>query len=260
MPISIGSGDIGAWLGSLLWPFLRIGALLVAAPVFSSVMVSARLRAMLAVLLAATVAPLLEASPALEPVSVAGMILAAQQVMIGVAMGLVFQFVFMALAVAGEAIALSMGLGFASQLDPANGVQVPVLGSYYGILGTLLFLALDGHLAMLGLLADSFRTLPVGAGGIGREGLWTLVSWITATFAGAVMVALPALIALLIANLCFGVITRATPQLNLFAVGFPLTLILGLIAVMLTLSELAPQLGGLVADALSLGHELAVVR
>lgn len=258
MPIAIGSGDIGAWLGSLLWPFLRFGALLVAAPVFSSLMIPARLRALLALVLAAAVAPLLDVAPSVDPISLAGLILASQQVLIGITMGMVFQFVFMALTVAGEAIALSMGLGFASQLDPANGVQIPVVSSYFGILGTLLFLAFDGHLALLGVLADSFQSLPVGAGGIHREGMWALVTWITDTFAGAVMVALPALVALLVANLCFGVITRATPQLNLFAVGFPLTLILGLLAVLLTLPELAPQLSRLAGEGFLLARDMAV--
>lgn len=256
MPIAIGSGEIGAWLGSLLWPFLRIGALLLAAPVFGALMMPARLRVLLALGLAILVAPLVTA-PAVEPISAGGVIIALQQILIGLAMGLVFQLVFMTLAVAGEAIALSMGLGFASQIDPASGVQIPVVGSYFGILGTLLFLAFNGHLALLGVVVDSFQTLPVGAGTVAREGLWLLVTWIADTFEGAVLVALPALIALLVVNMCFGVITRATPQLNLFAVGFPLTLIMGLVAVLLTLPELAPQLARLISGGLTLASDLA---
>ena len=167
--------------------------------------------------------------PAVEPLSLTGLLISAQQVLIGLAMGFILQLVFSVLAMVGESIAMSMGLGFASMIDPQNGIQIPVLSSYYVTLATLVFLALDGHLVLIGLLVDSFHTLPIGLESLAREGLWQLVGWASRMFAGAVLIALPALASLLLVNLAFGIITRAAPQLNIFAVGFPMTILLGFV-------------------------------
>ncbi len=238
--------QLSAWLGEFLWPFLRIGAVFAVAPVFSARMVPVRVRVLLAVVLSWMLIPLIPEPPAVEPVSAAGILMAAQQIMIGLTMGFVLQLVFAGLAFAGEAVAMSMGLGFASMMDPQNGTQVPVVSSYYVIVATLLFLALNGHLILIGLLADSFRTLPVG-GGVEREILWTLVVWAGHLFSGGLLVALPAVTSMLLVNLAFGVVTRAAPQLNIFAVGFPVALFIGFILLFYTVPGIAPRFESLLS-------------
>jgi len=250
------TAEITAWVGSLLWPFLRIGAMLLAAPLYGAGTVTTRVRIAFAFILAIVVAPLLPTPPAVEPLSLAGLVISAQQVLIGVSIGFVLQMVFSALTQAGEAIALSMGLGFASMVDPQSGVQVPVVSSYFVIMSTLMFLALNGHVALIELTLLSFQALPVGVEGISREGLWALVGWASTMFVYALLVALPAVAAMLLVNLSMGVITSAAPQLNIFAVGFPMMILLGFILLLLTLPVLLPQFTELLASGIDMMGQL----
>ena len=198
------------------------------------------------------VAPLLPETPAIDPFSPSALVIAIPQVLIGIAMGLVLQLVFAAVVLGAQLLAMSMGLGFASMIDPQNGVHVPVVSQYYLVLATLIFLALDGHLVLVSVLADSFQTLPVGTTGLSPGGLWSLVAWGSHLFAGGVLIALPVVTATLVTNIAFGVITRAAPQLNIFAVGFPVTMLVGFMAMMGTLAYLAPQVSTLLLDAYEL--------
>jgi flagellar biosynthetic protein FliR len=129
----------------------------------------------------------------------------------------------------GQLLSNTMGLGFAFNVDPLRGVSTPVLGQLYMILVTLTFLAIDGHLVLIETLAQGFTTLPVGMTGLDGPMIWRVVAWGGQLFAGALTVALPGMAALLVVNLAFGVMSRAAPSLNLFAVGFPITLIAGLV-------------------------------
>ena len=227
--IQIGAGELTATVGAYFWPFARILGMVMVAPVFSASMVTPRLRVVVAVTLTLIVAPLLPAGPTADPLSVAGGLITVQQVIIGLAMGLALQMVFDALIIAGQAAAMSMGLGFAIAVDPARGVNVPIVSQYFMVLATLAFLALDGHLMVIETLVLSFDVLPVGETGFSTRGMEQLVHWGSYMFAGAVKIALPAMTALLIVNLAFGVISRAAPTLNLFAVGFPITMLLGFV-------------------------------
>ncbi len=202
--------------------------------------------------MAGLMVPLIPPVPTIDPLSAGGLLIGIHQILIGLAMGFILQLVFAAVAVAGESIAMSMGLGFASMIDPQNGIQVPVLSSYYALVTTLLFLALNGHLTLISLLAESFQTLPIALEGLPRKGLWQLVEWASHMFAGAVLVALPALASLLLVNMAFSLITRSAPQLNIFAVGFPIILLLGFILLLLTIHSLTPQFTQLLSD----GYEL----
>lgn len=246
------TAEITAWVGSLLWPFLRISAMLIAAPLFGAGTVSVRIRVAIAFILAVVIAPLIPAPPAVEPLSLEGLSIAAQQVVIGAAIGFILQMVFSALTQAGESIALSMGLGFASMVDPQQGVQVPVVSTYFVIMSTLLFLALNGHVAVIELTLQSFFTMPVAVDGFTRADLWSVVSWGSTMFAYGLLVAMPAVASMLLVNLSMGVITRAAPQLNIFAVGFPMMIMLGFILLMLTIPVLVPQFTELLANALGL--------
>lgn len=241
--------QIAAWLGDFLWPFMRIGMLFTVAPIFGGRLVPVKVRVILALAVTWVLLPVIPSAPALDPLSASGLLIVVQQLLIGLVMGFMLQLVFAALMLGGHTIAMSMGLGFASMVDPQNGIQVPVIGQYYVTLATLLFLALNGHLALLGVLAESFQSLPIGVDVLARQSLWDVVIWGGQMFAGGLLIAMPAVTALLMTNIAFGVITRAAPQLNIFGVGFPLTLTLGFLIMMFTLPALIPQFSDLLSEA-----------
>jgi len=159
---------------------------------------------------------------------------------------------------AGHVVAQKMGLGFAMMVDPQNGVQVPVISQYYLILSTFIFLFLNGHLILIDLLAESFRSLPVGEGLV-REDYRTLVAWGSRMFAGGLLVALPAVAALLLVNLGFGIITRAAPQLHIFAIGFPLAMLIGFALIWLSLPGAVDNFEGLLEGAFGLIKTLLLI-
>lgn len=248
--LTVTSLQLNAWVAAFLWPFMRIGAMLVAAPVFGARLVPVRVRLALALVLALMMAPLVsQDTAAIDPLGAQGLLIGAQQVLIGLAMGFILQMAFSAIVIGAQSIAMSMGLGFATAVDPQNGVQVPVLSQYYLTLATLIFLALNGHLLLVQLLVDSFRTLPVGMTGLSANGLWDIVNWGGRMFAGAVLIALTGIASLLLINLAFGVMSRAAPQLNIFGVGFPVMMGTGFIVIMLSLPGLAPHVSALMQDA-----------
>jgi flagellar biosynthesis protein FliR len=247
--LTLTSGQLEAWMALYLWPFFRIGGCLMVAPIFGAAFVPARVRLVLAGALTILVAPLLPAQPAVSPFSAEGLAITVQQVLIGVALGFVVQLIFDSLAMGGQLLANSMGLSFAFNVDPQRGVSTPVLGQFYMILATLVFLALNGHLTLIEMLVDGFRTMPVGMNGIGTDGLWQLTRWGEQIFRGALVVALPGLTALLIVNLAFGVVSRAAPSLNLFAIGFPITLIFGLLIILVGLPSVQTAFVGMMREA-----------
>jgi flagellar biosynthetic protein FliR len=246
-------------VSAYLLPFLRIGGMIMVAPVFGARMVSMRVRVALCAALAYITVPLLPAPPSLEPLGVAVMLVAAQEVLVGVAMGFTVQMIFDALVIGGQTMAMSMGLGFAMMVDPQRGVSVPVLSQFLVIMGILVFLALNGHLAMLRLLVESFDLLPVGQG-VSRDGLMSVVSWGSNMFAGALRVALPGVIALLVVNTAFGVMSRAAPTLNLFAVGFPVALLLGFIILVLNIPNFTPAFESLLYGSLNVIRQMLSLR
>jgi flagellar biosynthetic protein FliR len=246
--------QLETWLGGLLWALGRVGGLCLVAPVLGSGMIPARIRVGLVVMLTLVLAPL--APAAVDPLSAAGVATMASQVLVGAAVGFVLKLVFEAVAFGGELVGQGMSLGFAEVVNPGEGGSTPVLSQFYMVLVTLLFLALNGHLRLIQLLAGSFQTLPPGPLAIDAQGLHAVVLFATHLFAGAVRVALPAVTALLVVNVGFAAISRAAPSMNLFAVGFPITLCLGSIALWLGLRALPGAFETLQDSAWSLMHEL----
>jgi flagellar biosynthesis protein FliR len=232
-----------------VWPLLRIGALFISVPVFGGNGVPAWVRLILAVAMTWVVMPLLPPPPPFELLTYAGMMIAVHQVFIGILSGFFLRMVFAAVVFGGQAIAYSMGLGFASMVDPQTGVQVPVVAQFYMMLTTLLYLAMDGHLLLIEILLDSFRTIPISINGISQAGIWTLLAWSTRIFVGGLLMALPVIFGLLLVNMGFGVATRAAPQLNVFAVGFVVTILLGLWFIGLTVPVVLNGFSGLLGES-----------
>jgi flagellar biosynthetic protein FliR len=187
--------------------------------------------------------------PQVDPVSAEGILVLAGQLAIGLAMGFMVRLVFAAVEMGGNIVGQTMGLGFAQMMDPANGITVPVVSQFYSVMATLIFLALDGHLILIDILVDSFHVMPVATTTPISGGLWLLVSWGAWIFKGAMLIALPAVSAMLLVNIAFGVMMRAAPQLNIFAVGFPVTLMLGFVFILVSLTLFLPQFTGLTDDA-----------
>lgn len=245
------SADIASWIGTLVWPFTRIAAMLAIAPVFGARIVPLRVRLIVALLLTVVVVPLIPPVPVIDPLSAASALVTVQQLLLGLAIGFSLQLVLAALVIAGQFISMGMGLGFAQMVDPQNGVSVPVIGQYYLVIATLLFLALNGHLALLHVLVDSFKSVPIGVAALSREDFRSIAYWGVRMFGDAVLVALPAVASILLVNLCFGVVSRSAPQLNIFGVGFPVTLTLGFVVLVFALSNLLPELRHMVDQALT---------
>lgn len=255
--ISFSEAQLAQWLADLLYPFMRVAALFTAAPVFSLRQFPMRARILLAMMITWLLQPLIPSAPVVEVFGPQSFLIAAQQIAIGLAMGFLLQMVFQALIFGGQSIAFSMGLGFALMMDPQNGVQVPVVSQFYLLVATLAFVASNGHLALLGVMADSFQVIPVGLDGIDRNGLHNMVAWGSEMFAAGVVMALPVIVALLLMNIGMGVVGRAAPQLNIFAVGFPVTLLAGLILMWLTVPQVLLSFGELMTSAL--GNALSLI-
>lgn len=230
---------IASWVSHFMWPLIRISSFFVIVPVLGARLVPARIRMGLALVITITVYPLLPDMPLLEAVDLATFIIIFEQVIIGTTLGFLVFVVLQIFILAGQMISMQMGLGFASMVDPANGVSVAVLSQWYQVLVTLVYLALNGHLLTLQVVIDSFYTLPIGQG-MFTTGSWMLLAEFGAwLFRASLMLALPAISALLLVNISFGVMTRAAPQLNVFALGFPVTMLGGLVVVWVSYSAAA---------------------
>ena len=246
----ITTAEIAAMVGTYFWPFVRISAMLMAAPLFGakSIVFSAH-RLGLAIFLTIIVGPLLGPAPVVEPMSAAGLLILFNQFIIGFAMGFILQLAMSALSIAGQSIAMTMGLGFAQSVDPVTGVSVPVVGKFYLVIGTLIFFLLNGHLVAIKILLESFTVLPVGEKGMTNSGMMLIVLWAGQMYAGALLIALPCMVTLTLINIAFGVMTRSAPQMNIFAVGFPTTLFAGVLIIMLTLPGLLPRFTDILMQA-----------
>lgn len=231
--------DVGHWVSRYLYPFARIAALMMVMPLFGTRMVSQRIRLLLAVTVTLVVVPVLPPFPHVEAMSVASFIIILQQMLIGIVLGYVVELLMQVFVIAGQLIAMQTGLGIATTVDPSQGASVVVISQWFLFMVSLVFLALNGHLVLIEVLVDSFRTMPVGLTGFSVEQLGLVVEWSGWMLSAAVVISLPAITALLIVNLAFGVMTRAAPQLNIFALGFPVTMIVGLFIMWLNIDEMA---------------------
>ncbi len=239
--ISLTSAELNAWIVAFIFPLARILALLVAAPPFNNPALPMRVSLLLGLAIAMAIAPVLPAMPVIEPASGLGLLILAQQMIIGFAMGFTLRLVFSAVDMAGNLISNQMGLGFATAYDPQSASQTVVVSEFLGMLALLVFMAIDGHLMVIATLTRSFSVLPIG--GAIANGSWSNIANAGGViFSSGVLLALPVVVTLMITNTALGVLMRVAPQLNLMAIGFPITIILGFAALFISMSHLGAPL------------------
>src|SRR5471030_3328425 len=243
--ISFSTADINLWIAGLLWPLTRILGLLAASPLFGNSSVPASVKLSLGVLLAMVVAPAVPLLPGSDPTSLAGLLILAQEMLIGLAMGFSIRIVFAAVEMAGEISSLTMGLGFATFFDPNTQGRSSAISQFLALVATMTFLAVNAHLVLLSVLVESFYTLPVSASPVYGGGFKQLADWGGKIFSTGVQLSLPIVAALLITNVALGILTRAAPQLNLFGIGFPITLGVGFLVLAMALPTLSTPLQNL---------------
>lgn len=229
------SAQLDAWITAFMFPLARIMGVLASAPVFSNAAQPKRIRLVVGLVITIALVPVLPPMPTISPGSWVGLAVLMQQTLIGVLLGFTLRIAFAAIDVAGELIGMQMSLSFAVFYDPQNAGQTPVLAEFLGLITTLIFLAMNGHLLTLSVLAESFKLLPVSATPLHAAGFAHLMAWSATMFSAGLLLALPLISALLIANLAMGVLARVAPQLNIFAVGFPVTLMSGFVVLMFSI-------------------------
>ena len=240
--LSVTAAQLDAWLAALMFPLARILGLFASAPIFSNRGVPARVRLAIGLGVAIALLPVMPPMPDVPPSSGVGLAIFGQQIFIGVAIGFMIRIVFAAVDMAGALIGMQMGLSFAIFFDPDAGGQTAVLSDFLNLIATLLFVAVNGHLLMIEALVRSFEWLPVGTEIVRAEGWGYIARAGLTVFAAGLLLSLPVIGVLLVANIALGVLTRAAPQLNLFAVGFPVTHTAGFIGVLLIMTNFAPVL------------------
>lgn len=234
-------------LPALMLASIRPGAAFLAAPVFGAPQVPLLLRFILAV--AVGVPGSLIATVVLPPdgiASAAGVVLIIGEIIIGLALGFALQTGFAATSIAGEAIGNAMGLGFAATIDPLSGTGTPAIGQVLTILATLLFLSMDGHLAFISVILESYRALPIGGALLSAGAVQAVINLGGAMFAASVVLALPVVTGVILIQLVMALLARSAPALNLFAVGLPAALLGGLILFAFAI----PVLGGAITRSL----------
>jgi len=231
---------IASWVSHFMWPFFRLASFFVIVPVLGARLVPTRVRLGLSLVMTITIYPMLPDMPIIEALEVQTFLIILDQILIGTTLGFIVFAIMQVFILAGQTISMQMGLGFASMVDPANGVTVAVLSQWYQVLVTLVYLAINGHLLTLEVVIDSFYSIPVGQGLFNVESWFMLAEFGAWVFRASLMLALPAITALLLVNISFGVMTRAAPQLNVFALGFPVTMMGGLVIVWVSYAAAAP--------------------
>jgi flagellar biosynthesis protein FliR len=240
--ISLTSAEINAWIVAFFFPLTRILALIVASPPFNNVGLTVRARLILGLAIAIAITPGLPKILSIEPASGLGLLVLAQQIVIGFSMGFAVRLVFSSIDLAGSMISTQMGLGFATAYDPQSASQTPVISEFMGVLALLVFMAINGHLMVIATLVQSFSVLPIGAGILANPVWLNIANAGGIIFSSGVLLALPVVVALLITNIALGVLGRVAPQLNLMAIGFPVTLVLGFVALLVSLSHMTAPL------------------
>lgn len=230
--------EISQTIAAYLWPLFRISSMLMVMAVFGANTTPSRVRFMLSVAFTFAIAPVLPEIKEVELLALSAIFVTLQQILIGSAMGFITLMMMQTFVLTGQIIGMQTSLGFASMVDPGSGEQTPVVGNMFLLLATLIFLSVDGHLLMFRMIVASFETIPVSNQGIEIANYKMMAEWGGYMFGAALTMSMSAIVALLLINLSFGVMTRAAPQLNIFSIGFPVTMVSGLFILWLTLGPI----------------------
>jgi flagellar biosynthetic protein FliR len=225
------------YIADFILPFSRISALIMSMIGFGSKIIPGKIKVFLCITLTITVMPAIPPTQIESLFSFQTTFLIFEQIIIGIVLGFMTVMVLNTFTLAGQIIAMQTGLGFASLVDPVSGMNVPAVGQFFLILSTLMFWAMDGHLAYLKFIVISFDTLPIGEYQFTSNKFKEIVEWGEWMFATALSLALAPLTAMLLINFSFGIMTRAAPQLNIFSIGFPVTMCAGLLIMWLTMGN-----------------------
>ena len=256
--ITLTSAELNTWIAALLWPLTRILGLIAVAPMFGNTSVPVQVKIGIGVMLTLIVAPTLPALPTVDPMSLPGLLILVQQLIIGLGMGFAMRIIFAGVEMAGAITGMTMGLSFASFFDPQSQGQSNFISQFMSLLPTLAFLAVNGHLLLLSVLAHSFSSFPISVSPMGGQIFKQIADWGGIIFSAGVQLSLPMVAALLITNIALGILTRAAPQLNLFGIGFPITLTIGFVVIGLALPYLATPLERLFQQGIEMAGQITM--
>jgi flagellar biosynthetic protein FliR len=255
--VSISSDLLQTWIISLLWPLTRVLGVIASAPIFSHSAIPNQVKLGLGIMLTLIIVPTLPPLPHFEIFSFQGLFILIQQLVIGVAIGFSMRLVFSGVELAGQLIGMSMGLGFASFYDPQSQGQSTAVNQFLVLLAMLIFLSLDGHLLIITAVANSFVTMPISVSSSGINPM-KIAMWGETIFSAGLLLALPAVTALLITNMALGILTKTAPQLNLFGIGFPVTLSIGFVVLALALPSMLKPIENFIEQGISNMAQVAV--
>jgi len=254
--VSISSELLQTWIISLLWPLTRVLGVMATAPIFSHNSIPMRIKLGIGIVFTLIMMPTLPPLPQFEIFSFQGLLILVQQLVIGLAIGFSMRLVFAAVDLAGQLIGMSMGLGFSTFFDPQSQGQSTAVNQFLILLAMLIFLSLNGHLMIVTAMANSFITMPIAIGGSGVNPM-KIALWGETIFSAGLLLALPVVAALLITNMALGILTRTAPQLNLFGIGFPITLSIGFLVLALALPGMLKPIENFIEQGISNMHQVA---
>lgn len=250
--ITFSETQLVAWLSPILWPFLRVLAMFSTAPLFSMRVIPMRAKIGLAFLVSLCAQAALINQPMIPINGPTALGAVVQQVGIGLAMGFAVRLVFASVELAGEIIGLQMGLNFASFFDPTSNAQISAVARFFGQIAILLFVVMNGHLLIIMAVVESFNSFPVDGNFLEAMAKMQLYKLGASLFSSALWIALPMMALLLFINLTMGIISRVAPQMNIYAIGFPVTLTVGLLGITATLPMLEQPVLTLMQQAIDL--------
>tara|TARA_R110002012_G_scaffold68798_4_gene178569 strand:- start:177 stop:968 length:792 start_codon:yes stop_codon:yes gene_type:complete len=249
--VEVTFAQLQAWLVAFLWPFVRITAFMAVSPLWGHSSIPNQAKIGLAALVTIAIAPILPPMPNIAIMSWAAIGIMIEQILIGLAIGLVMHIVFAVVQAAGDFIGLQMGLAFASFFDTSSGTNIMVLSRILYMITLLMFLAMNGHLMVMETLIMSFQTLPIGIGTFNPGAFDLLARYAGTIFASGMLLALPVVASLLTINLALGILNRSAPQLTVFNIGFPTSLLVGLILMMVLMTDMSSFLERLFSQGLA---------
>jgi flagellar biosynthesis protein FliR len=236
----------------VVWPLGRIGGLMLVVPVFSSVLIPPRIKMIFILALSIVSAPFVPQELSFLNFEGYYLVYMMQEFFLGLMMGFILQLVFQVFVLGGQLISMQTGLGFAVMVDPSTKASVPLISQLFLMMVSLIFLTLNGHLALLDGLINSFKVLPIGDVAIDNTLVWKVMIFSSWMFKEALLISIPAVLSLLVVSLSFGVMARAAPQLNIFSLGFPITLLMGMLVLFVGMASFGSQMNEAIEEGMNM--------